>query len=66
MTDARTSDTERDDWQIGGVHVCATCDRVLREDRDEFLAVNDPDGGMRYYCDGHASKALDRLSRRDG
>ena len=65
MTDAPTSGTEQD-VGIGGVHVCATCDRVLRENRDEFLAVNNPDGGMRYYCDGHASKALDRLSRRDG
>jgi len=65
MTDALTSDTERD-VGIGGVHVCATCDRVLRENRDEFVAVNDPDGGMRYYCDSDASHALNRLSRRDG
>ena len=62
MTD--TSPDTTPDVGIGGVHVCHTCERVLREDRDEFLAVNDPDRGQRYYCDGHAERGLDELSRR--
>jgi hypothetical protein len=61
MTDASPDTTP--DVGIGGVHVCFVCERVLREDRDEFVAVNDPDAGTRFYCDGHASDALDALSR---
>ena len=63
MTD--TSPDTTPDVGIGGVHVCHVCERVLREDRDEFLAVNDPDAGTKFYCDGHAERAVDGLSRRE-
>jgi hypothetical protein len=51
---------------IRGVHVCESCERQLRDERDEFLVVSRPDGENEAYCDSCASKAVGGLGRRDG
>ena len=51
---------------IRGVHVCESCERRLRDERDEFLVVNRPDGDDEAYCDSCASKAVGGLGRRGG
>jgi hypothetical protein len=49
---------------IRGVWTCEVCDRVLREERDDFLIRNDEIGTKKAYCEGHVEKATSELGRR--
>jgi len=49
---------------LEGTWVCWKCERVLRENRDEFVLRSEPKwDGLRAFCDGHADAATDGLGR---